>query len=210
MKVFAALLQDFDHRLRVLHIKRDAFLDQVIRSELPHLEKDLNDKRLTPKARRYIARTLKRMGTCQINIVVDKTTAETLKEIVVKSNIVRDAFVNRIIFFLRASEQLLEHLGVSSMARRPRPAPHTAIGVLDAMAALNADPLSPLRQAVEQRGGAGLYLLKLPEACSAFACWLEDSEIPDTASFANARWGTQVTLNEIESFEDMAFSKRTL
>ena len=59
----------------------------------------MEGKVLSSKAKRYIAGELKRMGTAQINIVVDKSVVEELNTIVVKSNMVRDAFFNRLILF---------------------------------------------------------------------------------------------------------------
>jgi hypothetical protein len=89
-------LRDFDKQIDSLFIKRDAFLNCMIQEEIPHLARDLEGKRLSLKAKRYIAGELKRLGTVPVNVVVDKSTADTLNAIVDSSNIVRDAFINRL------------------------------------------------------------------------------------------------------------------
>lgn len=211
VKVFALLLKDFDARLRALHIKRDAFLEHVISKELPYLEKDLEGKCLPPKVRQYIARKLKRMGTVQINLLIDKATAERLNEIVSRTNISRDAFINRIIFFLRASDNLLQHFGLPSTADDAMfaglisPLP---LGYLDAISLAHRDPLLLLRLAIKKRFEIGLNLLDLPEAFVAFACYLDESVVLAATNHIETLSQTQNELNDFTSLENSVFQTR--
>ncbi len=103
VKIYEPLLKSFDRQLDEVFIKRDAFLNAITKAELKNLASDMEGKVLSSKAKRYISGELKRMGTAQINIVVDKSVVEELNAIVAKSNMVRDAFFNRLILFLRSS-----------------------------------------------------------------------------------------------------------
>lgn len=103
VKIYEPLFKSFDDQMNRLCIKRDAFLNHMIKRETPNLAKELDGRRLSPSARRYISGSLKRMGTRTVNVVVDKETAEALNAVVDASNIVRDAFINRLIMFLRSS-----------------------------------------------------------------------------------------------------------
>ena len=110
VKIYEPLLRDFDRQIDKLFIKRDAFLNAMIKEEVQHLAREMEGKRLTPSAKRHIAGELKRMGTTQVNVVVDKATADALNGIVETSNLVRDAFMNRLIMLLRSSGALLSYL----------------------------------------------------------------------------------------------------
>ena len=96
VKIYEPLLRDFDRQLDKLFIKRDAFLNAMIQEEIRYLANDMEGKRLTLSAKRYIAGELKRMGTTPVNVVVDKATADALNSVVDSSNLVRDAFMNRL------------------------------------------------------------------------------------------------------------------
>ena len=100
-------------QLEGLFLKRDAFLNHMIRIETPRLAEEMEGFSVSPKARRYIAGELKRMGVVPINVVVDKDVAAALNDVVDHTNMVRDAFMNRLILFLRSSEAILKRLGTS-------------------------------------------------------------------------------------------------
>jgi hypothetical protein len=65
-KVFTPLLREVEEQLDALHTKRDSFFNHLINRELPYLEKELRGKCLTISARRFIAQSLKCLGTSQI------------------------------------------------------------------------------------------------------------------------------------------------
>jgi hypothetical protein len=207
-KIFGPLLKDFDGRLRELHLKRDAFVDHVVSAELAHLEKDLQGKSLTPRARQHIARKLKRMGTIQVNLVIDAATADKLRAIVEQSNIVRDAFINRLIYFLRGSDKLLHHLELPHIAEglmSDRLISPILVSPLNAIAAVHADPLAVLRHEVNNQFGIGLYLLKLPDELSAFACYLDESDLPAVSKSTGVRAELSEQSNELEALEESAY-----
>jgi hypothetical protein len=201
VKIYEPLLDSFDKQLVGLCLKRDAFLNQMIKVETPHLKRELEGRRLSAQARRYIAGSLKRLGTKSVNVVVDTETATALKDVVQATNIVRDAFVNRLLMFLRSSDALLKRyrlpqqinweefkIWYEDMPTSP----------LKAMEAVFSDPLYYLRLAVRERHGTGLYLLTLPETFVGFSCYLDDASVPGTQEYTDLDAILRLELDRVE------------
>ena len=208
VKIYEPLLMDFDKQIDTLFIKRDAFLNSMIREEVQHLASDLGGKRLSAKAKRYIAGELKRMGTAQVNVVVDKSTANALNAIVEATNIVRDAFINRLIMLLRSSGPLLSFLELpefitgSAFDSYVEPMPTSPMKAIEA---IHSDPLFYLRAACEERHRTGLYIIDLPPKLAGFSCYLDDSHVPGTEAYTQSQLDTQAMLDELVNFEADAF-----
>jgi hypothetical protein len=210
VKIVASMLRTFDTQLDALHMKRDAFLNSMLLLEIPNLEADLKGRRLSSQAKRYIAGALKRLGTKQVNVSIDHATAKALKAVVTKTNIVRDAFINRLIMLLRSSDVVLKYLELpqfvnsSSFEGHVEPMPTSP---LKAIEAVHSDPLYYLRVAAEERSGSGLYLIDLPQTFIGLSCFLDDSHIPGTDEFAIAQKESNRLLRELEAIESEAFQK---
>lgn len=210
VKIYEPLLRDFDLQIERLFIKRDAFLDSMIQEEVQHLANDMKGKRLTSNAKRYIAGELKRLGTWQVNVVVNKSTADALNAVVDTTNMVRDAFINRLIMFLRSSGPLLSHLDLpefitgSEFYSYVDPMPTSPMKAIEAV---HSDPLFYLRVACEERHKTGLYLIDLPPKLAGFACYLDDSQVPGTEAYAQSQRDTQAMLDELMNLEADAFKK---
>lgn len=210
VKIYEPLLRDFDRQIDRLFIKRDAFLNAMIQEEVQHLATDMKGKRLTSSAKRYISGQLKRMGTKQINVVVDKETADSLNAVVESSNMVRDAFMNRLIMLLRSSGPLLSYLQLpefitgSNFDSYVEPMPTSP---MRAMEEVHADPLFYIRAACEDRFKTGLYLLDLPTKLAGFTCYIEDSSVPGSASNDQMQKDVQAMLDELIDLEVDAFRK---
>lgn len=210
VKIYEPLLRDFDRQIERLFIKRDAFLDSMIQEEVQHLANDMKGKRLTSNAKRYIAGELKRLGTWPVNVVVNKSTADALNAVVDTTNMVRDAFINRLIMFLRSSGPLLSYLDLpefitgSEFDSYVEPMPTSPIKAIEAV---HSDPLFYLRVACEERHKTGLYLIDLPSKFAGFACYLDDSQVPGTEAYAQSQRDTQAMLDELMKLEADAFQK---
>lgn len=210
VKIYEPLLRDFDKQIDSLFIKRDAFLNSMIQGEVPHLASDLEGKRLSAKAKRYIAGELKRLGTVPVNVVVDKSTADALNAVVESTNIVRDAFINRLIMLLRSSNPLLGYLELplvitgSAFESSVDPMPTSPMKAIEAV---HSDPLFYLRVAAEERHHTGLYLIDLPPKLAGFACYLDESRVPGTEAYAQAQRDVQAMLDELINLEADAFQK---
>jgi len=213
VKIYKPLLRDFDRQIDSLFIKRDAFLNNIVRGQVHYLSRDLEGKRMSSDSKRYVSGQLKRMGTVAINVVVDKSTADALNEVVERTNIVRDAFFNRLILFLRSSDALLNYLDLPKFVT---PSGFSAVvdpmptSPMKAMEEVQADPLFYLREAVSERYQTGLYLIDLPRQLMGFSCYLEESKVPGTEAHAQAQREAaeaDAMLDELLSFEADAFRK---
>ena len=191
-RLYEPMYKDFDRQLSAALLRRDAFLDRMIAGEIQHLREDLAGKKLSPVANRFIAGKLKGMGKKgdpelkQVSIAVRPATANALRVATTKHNLVRDAFLNRLITLLRSSDKLLDSLDLPKVVGndwRDGSAPMPT-SPLKAIEATEWDPLYYLRNACHQRHGCGLYALDFPESVIGFSCFLDDDRIPGTPEHA--------------------------
>ena len=210
VKLHSNLLKAFDRDIDRLLLKRDAFLNYLIKTEVPYLAEEMEGRQLSTAARRYIAGELKRMGTTQVNVVVEKETAEALNAVVDRSNMVRDAFMNRVLFFLRSSDLFLQYLDlplavvgeefhnlVEQMPTSP----------IRAMQAVLDDPFYYLRIGARERHDSGLYLLSLPQKLIGFTCFLDDAFVPGTDGHKAMQKEVERMIKEIDALESDAFAQ---
>lgn len=209
LKIYEPLLQAFNQELDSLCLKRDAFMNIVLKAELPELRKDLQGRRLSPAARKFISGELKRLGTRNINVVVDKVIAEQFRETVEAANLVRDAFANRMITFLLARPKLLQWLDLPN---------HTSIlgpmvddfstSPLTAMGQIFGDPMYYLRHAARETHNLGLYELELPSKFIGFSCFIDDLQVPKRRDQAkSAQFDDAMLSIKLEDFENAAFEQ---
>ncbi len=191
-RLYAPMYRDFDRQLTAALLRRDAFLDRMIAGEIKHLREDLSGKKLSPAANRFIAGKLKSMGKKgdpalkQVSIAVRPATADALRAATTKHNLVRDAFLNRLIALLRSSDDLLDSLDLPKVVGndwRDGSAPMPT-SPLKAIEATEWDPLYYLRNACHQRHGCGLYALDFDESLIGLSCFLDDDRIPGTPEHA--------------------------
>jgi hypothetical protein len=191
VKVYEPLFLSFEKQLKHCFIKRDEFLNQVIRFETPYLASELNGLKQSQTARRHIAGKLKQLGTRTVNVVVEKSTADALNEVVEKTNLGRDAFINRLILLLTSPDPIIEYLNLPKVLhdeayRHFIPKPMSTLPLL-AMRTILEDPLYYLRLAAEERLGCGLYRMELPTIYDGLACYLPDMDIPGAGTYVQPR-----------------------
>jgi hypothetical protein len=205
----------FSKQLDRLFIKRDGFFNKIVKDEVDQLAEEMGDRRLSERAHRYVSAQLKKMGTKTVNIVVEKETAESLNAVVKRSNMVRDAFMNRLILFLRSPRALLDYLDlpnvITGSAYESLIPEFMATSPLQAMEQVINDPLHYLRTAAMDRFGTGLYLLRLPSEFDGFSCFLDDASIPGTKEYAAAQEeaakNVKRLLKKLDQMESDAFAK---
>jgi hypothetical protein len=98
VKLFQPMYDKFSKQLAAMPLLKDAFIEEMILSELQYLDEDLSGKVNSEAARRYIAGSLKRMGPKDkeletVSIKVAVSTAAKLRRITERHNLCRDAFV---------------------------------------------------------------------------------------------------------------------
>jgi len=199
--IYTPLLVSFKRQLNELCLKRDAFLNHMIRIETPRLAEEMSGLRQSKQARQFISRGLKSLGKETVNIVVDQDVADALNMVVLESNMVRDAFLNRLIMFLRSSDELLSTLDLPKLILRSEfksiyeDMPTSPMGTLNSVF---SDPLYYLRLAIEERYETGIYQLELPENLLPFSCYLPDSSVPETPEYEADLEESDRLLNELE------------
>ena len=207
-KFFKPMYDDFDRQLYRLMFKRDAFMDKMIEQELSALRADLAGKRLSAKANAYISGELKKLGGRKVpplhpvSIKLRKSTAQALEEIVRESNLVRDAFLNRLVMFLRSSDRLLTKLGMATAINDVPGAQTMPTSPMKVLEEVLADPFFYLRADCRNQHGCGLYALKLPKELHAFSCYLADDEIPGTPAFESKQAEEEALWRELDAFEN--------
>lgn len=210
VKVHAKLMQAFNRQATELFLMRDAFLNHMIRRETASLASDMQGKKLSLVARKHIAGSLKRVGTTTVNIKVDRETADALNKIVEETNMVRDAFINRLILFLRSSKfvidflELPEFITYSEFESIVEPMPTSPMKAIEAV---HVDPLYYMRTAIEERHSTGLYLVPFPPQLAGFECFIEDDRVPGTPAYDEQQRLLDEALAELGAFEKDAFAK---
>jgi hypothetical protein len=184
------LWEPFRRQTEGLSFSRASFLDDMIRAELPNLREDLAGLRLSTRAKRFIAGEVKRTGPVSVNIEVQPETADALREAEKEHNLVRSAFMSRLILLLRSSDALLDLLQVPRTTQRVPGAgawlEELPSSPMKAMEAIRDDPLFYVRWRVKENWGQGVYrldLLQFPWA----TCYLDDEQVPGTAAYRKRR-----------------------
>ena len=192
VKLFAPLYEKFSKQLAAMPLLKDAFIEHMIRSELPYLDEDLEGKRNSEAASRYIAGTLKRMGAKEkelepVSIKVAMSTAARLRKVTERHNLCRDAFVNFLIACIRGEDKFLKGLGFATRVHDV----HRQAGVEDmptsplkAIEVSLSDPLHYMRNECWTLYSCGLYAMELPATLHGLACYLPDEQVPGTPARA--------------------------
>ncbi|HLG85989.1 MAG TPA: hypothetical protein VKZ79_02210 [Alphaproteobacteria bacterium] len=110
VQVWDVLARAIKRDLRSLHITRDAYLNALLKREIEELAQEVEFE--TPSdALRHINKRLRGLNRERMTIAVDRDVAERIRQILEERNISRDAFVNRILFFLVAKPAHLKRFG---------------------------------------------------------------------------------------------------
>ena len=179
-KVPPELWSSFATQANGLSLLRGQFLNDVMAGEVEELKKELNGRRLSLRAKKYISGLLKKSGAKSVNIELAEATVSALNEIVQKSNLVRDAFLCRLLIFLRGSDALLNHLEVPLLIDGRTPGGKLEAlptSPLKAMEAVKDDPMFYIRNFLDDQF-SNIYTVHLPEELNWAACFLEDVDVP--------------------------------
>lgn len=213
-KVHTQLWQNFDAQISRLPVKRDPFLNRVIRCETARLAKAMEGKKLSGRANRWVSDQLTRLQTTTVNIGIEKDVAEALKQVVAASHMVRDAFFNRLIAFLRSSDALLDYFELprkedGSVGRPYGSDLHKPVSPMDTLRDTFADPLWYLHMAAEELHETNLYLLNFPSPkMDGFACWMDDACVPGTRSNRRAQRELEELVLCLQDFELDAYTPK--
>ena len=179
VKIQNKMFTDFSEQISRLMLRRDAYLDRMISQEIPRLRADLEGKRLSGAANSFITQKLNEMDVKPFSIAITQETARALKDAVEDHNLVRDAFLNRLIAMLRSTESSLKGLGLEEYSEAEVP-----LSPIRLLEEAMTDPFYYLRR--KWTDGEGFYL-KAYQNHVGLSCYLEDRDVPGTDAWKEQR-----------------------
>lgn len=109
VNIWTPLLWRLDARVKAACLKRDQFLDHILRYEANQLRKEVENPN-NKLVQRALSTSCSRAETTRVNLYLSRSTAESVTSACKSLNIPRDSFVNRVILFLTASSELVDLL----------------------------------------------------------------------------------------------------
>lgn len=192
VSVLSPLFHDWSQQVDDCHLKRDAFLEHVIKTELEFVRADLAGKRNSDMAKAFINDQLRRLGGAKTlpmrkrSFKVSKSVANQLREVEEAHNLVRDSFFNRLIVLMRARPGLLRALDLPpAVPWNNNYGAEVQMGPLPNMLDVIADPMFNLRQECQRLHGCGLHQLDFPRELVGLTLYLEDMHVPGTDEHAD-------------------------
>jgi hypothetical protein len=199
-KITIRLLDVLNRRLKrdllSCFIKRDQFVSHLIKSQLPSIQIALKDKHLSSRAKSFISNNIKKESTL-VNLQIDKDIASELTRIVKEGNLVRDALINRIIFFAVADHKVLKTMRipttVEEVSSLSNYLPSLPIAPIKLMQEVTIDPFYFLNEAFQTVHSESMYLIDFSDfnfnddlkKISCLSCYLDESQILDNEEFEN-------------------------
>lgn len=204
VKVHGAIWDKFVKQTEALFLKREAFLNRMIRSEMPFLTKEMAGKQLSQEAKRYISRKFNELQPVPVNIMIDEDVAVALDQVVSETNLVRDGFINRLLVWLRSEDELLSYFNIPCTLDDRKEINGMPTSPLKAMEAVRDDPFVYIREELKY-GEQGLYTVTFPDAWVGFSCYLADEDVPGTAAYREREQTVSELIGEPEA---VVFARR--
>ena len=114
-RIWPPVLDKFEEKMEARCLRRDAFLNKVLVSELNHLDNEVTLAN-SPAAQTFVAERLSQLDPKPVSLALDSQLMDKLDGICERKRIVRDAFFNRLFLLLAASPQLIDRLFFSAVA----------------------------------------------------------------------------------------------
>lgn len=109
VQLWAPLLKKLNALAAAACLNRDAYLDVVFANEAPMLLSELQGKRNSDQARAFIKQCFAELKDLHpVSFTLTAETADALTNACDQVNVWRDAFVNRVIYFLVAKSSAIE------------------------------------------------------------------------------------------------------
>jgi hypothetical protein len=107
--VWEPLIALLNKKVKSACLKRDEFLDHVLRHEARMLAREISGRN-SDEAKAYIAKHLRTLRPKQVNLNLSDETKQAIAEACDKVNVPRDAFINRVLLFLVAEKPFFKRL----------------------------------------------------------------------------------------------------
>jgi hypothetical protein len=206
IKLIEQINTKLNEQLDASFMKRDKFIAHLISTQLPDLGKALEGRTLSPKAKQYIFSHLKRAGTKTVNLLVEQSLADQLNALVEKHNLMRDAVLNRIIFFAIATPSFYRKVevptNIETVTSQSTYLLTLPTSPMAAVQELLSDPLFYVKEAFEIAHGENIFTydfshLKfkgLNPLC--FSCFIGESSVPGTKAHKEQQSQIEALLQE--------------
>lgn len=109
VSLWEPLINSFNKKVRAACLRRDEFLDRVLKHEATMLEKEVG-KRNSDAAKDYITKHLAMLRRKPVNLKLGAETVEAINLACAQVNVPRDAFINRVILFLVVDHSFIRPL----------------------------------------------------------------------------------------------------
>jgi hypothetical protein len=174
-RVSRPLLKKFNGAVGRACLRRDAYLDRVFRHEAEALKNEIPERN-SDEVRAYLQDKLQLWERVPVNFSLSAATIEAVNSACEELNVIRDCFVNRILFLLTANVEtcevitgipIREHLA-EILGQHDRDFIYAPLwgGGLDAISEIvNSDPFWALRNIIEDLRTQGDELVEDLHAC---------------------------------------------
>lgn len=231
VQVWTPLVMNLNKHMDRIPLKRDAYLDSLIRSEIAMMDVELPEAN-SEEAKAYIKQGLQRLDRKQVSLTLSPDTIAILDDICECKKVLRDSFINHLFFFLVLGPKVINALYpwfkgcIEPLGERIG---NEMLGVhtygLDAAASALRDPFEFYRECVnyvakEDGDGAPaktFYQLQIPierfeqtekfkrEASNLHGlnCFMPDYLVPDTSAYQESKKLADDFLKEFDEFSSL-------
>lgn len=109
VNLWVDLARGFKKKTDRAFLKRDMYLDAVLRHEATRLETEVAIPN-SEAARTYIAQSLNTLDRKPVNLMLSEETIKLMNEACERKNLPRDAFIHRVLLFLLLGQKSMENL----------------------------------------------------------------------------------------------------
>jgi hypothetical protein len=110
VQLWGTLAASINKHFKEMHIKRDGYLNELFSREIEALAQEVTFRNSDEVRQHFRERPLP--NRAKLNLELDSTLVRRMDEVLKEKNIPRDAFVNRVLFFLVAKAAHLDYMGI--------------------------------------------------------------------------------------------------
>ncbi|MDT8413682.1 MAG: hypothetical protein RQ875_14560 [Vicingaceae bacterium] len=109
INIYKPLIAILKYKLDSACLKRDAYLDKILRVEAICLKSEITTPN-SDMAKNFITKNLKQLPLKPLNLLISTETVDLINSVCKEKNVPRDTFINRVLMLLIASDPLLHVL----------------------------------------------------------------------------------------------------
>lgn len=107
-KVWTPLAKSLEKKMDQAFLRRDAYFNNLIKIELHYLENETQQRSNSREVKDYLQNMLKTLDLTMVSMTLDVSVIQKLNSLCATSNIIRDAFINRLILYTVADSNLID------------------------------------------------------------------------------------------------------